>query len=235
MSGSILRSDSAAPLYSQLMRRIRADIAAGVYPPDTRIPTENALCAEYGVSRVTVRRALAELAREGLLEPHQGKGTYVTVPRVSRDLRSVNSFSDSCRRSGAAVSTSVLRAGWTEADGMDRGVGLTGRAVEIVRLRCMDGVPVMEEDNHFPPAYGWLLDEDLTGSLYALLRGRGIEPSQAAHEISLCRADAEEAERLAVAERDALMRLDEVIYDQDGNLLHTSRQKIRGDRFTFRI
>ena len=70
-----LRSDSSSPLYHQLMQRIAMDIERGVYPTGSRIPPEHELEETYQVSRVTVRRALAELTGQGLLERKQGKGT----------------------------------------------------------------------------------------------------------------------------------------------------------------
>ena len=75
-----LHFDSANPLYRQLMARIRADIATGIYAVHSRIPSEAELGETYQVSRVTVRKALAELTREGLLRRMQGKGTYVCAP-----------------------------------------------------------------------------------------------------------------------------------------------------------
>ena len=63
-----LQSESFSPLYHQLMQRIRGDIERGVYPVGSRIPPEHELEKLYQVSRVTVRRALAELTSEGLLE-----------------------------------------------------------------------------------------------------------------------------------------------------------------------
>ena len=70
-----LQSDSSSPLYHQLMQRISADIERGKYPTGSRIPPEHELEQLYQVSRVTVRRALAELTSEGLLERKQGKNT----------------------------------------------------------------------------------------------------------------------------------------------------------------
>ncbi|MGN0764839.1 MAG: UTRA domain-containing protein, partial [Aristaeellaceae bacterium] len=81
----------------------------------------------------------------------------------------------------------------------------------------------------------YLLEEDLTGSLYAILQRHGTETAQAIHEISLSYATAAQAKQLEVNTGDALMQLREVIYDQHQRPLHTSRQFIRGDRFTFRI
>ena len=68
---------NAEPLYRQLMARIRDDVSSGVYPAESQIPSEQEMCAHYGVSRVTVRRAISELTDEGILRKQQGKGTFV--------------------------------------------------------------------------------------------------------------------------------------------------------------
>ena len=183
-----LEAESYAPLYRQLMRRLREDIAAGVYPVSSRIPSEQALCGAYGVSRVTVRRALEELTQEGLLQRRQGKGTFVSTPHLFRDLKHVNSFASVCRMTGVTPGTRVVRAALVPADAEDISRQLSpagGQVVETVRLRLANREPVMLEINHFPARYDWLLGEDLGGSLYELLRGRQCEPSEAIHEISL--------------------------------------------------
>ena len=84
-------------------------------------------------------------------------------------------------------------------------------------------------------AFAYLEDEDLKGSLYAVLREYGAEPTQAVHDISLCYATAEQAGYLGIAEGDPLLKLHELIFDQRGRPLHNSLQLIRGDRFVFRI
>ena len=87
---------NAEPLYRQLMARIRDDVSSGVYPAESQIPSEQEMCARYGVSRVTVRRAISELTDEGILRKQQGKGTFVCTPKLCRDLRDINSFHE-CR------------------------------------------------------------------------------------------------------------------------------------------
>ncbi len=237
METKTLNTESASPLYRQLMQRLRADIAGGVYPPHSRIPSEQELCAAYQVSRVTVRKALAELTREGLLRRMQGKGTFVCAPRIRQDLRDVTSFHEACRLMGSIPGTRVVSAQIVPADEETRQELLLteDQAVEIVRVRLADGLPVMLETNRFPLAYDGLLKEDLTGSLYALLDVRGVEAGKGIHEISLCYATAAQARLLKIHPGDALLQLDQVIYDQHDRPLHTSHQVIRGDRFTFRI
>ena len=84
-------------------------------------------------------------------------------------------------------------------------------------------------------AFAYLEDEDLKGSLYAILREYGTEPTQAMHDISLCYATAEQAGYLGIEEGAPLLKLHELIFDQRGRPLHNSLQLIRGDRFVFRI
>lgn len=238
MKKQILDSESYSPLYKQLMQKLRGDIAAGVYPVHSRIPSEQELCEAYGVSRVTVRKALAELTQEGLLKRHQGKGTFVGLPRIRKDLHDVNSFHDACRMMGCTPGTRVIHATLAHADEEARRelmLGEEDQVVEIVRLRLADDMPVMLETNRFAPKYAYLLGMDLTGSLYALLRAHGEEAAQAIHDIALCYATPAQAKQLDVTAGDALLSLHEVIYNQHGQPLHISQQFIRGDRFTFRI
>ena len=232
-----LNNDSASPLYRQLMQRLRSEITGGVYPVHSRIPSEQELCESYSVSRVTVRKALAELTCEGLLRRMQGKGTFVCAPRISQQLRDVNSFHEACRVQGSIPGTRVISAQMIRADEetLSQLQLAEGDAVEIVRLRMADDAPVMLETNRFPAEYRWLLEEKLDGSLYGLLEAHGTEPALGIHEISLCYATPAQARLLEVNARSALLQLDQVICDPHGTPIHTSHQVIRGDRFTFRI
>ncbi len=233
-----LEAESASPLYHQLMQRIRADIDKGTYPVGSRIAPEHELEKLYNVSRVTVRRALAELTSEGLLERKQGKGTYVSAPRITQNLKSLHSFHDSCRLNGVTPSTDVIHAKEIRAEERDAEelkVEEGSRVLEILRVRKADGVPVVLERNRFSMAYSYLEGQDLQGSLYSLLREYGVEPKLALHDISLCFATEEEANWLKVKPKAPLVRLHEVIYDQKGRPLHNSIQLIRGEQFVFRI
>lgn len=234
----VLQADSSSPLYHQLMQRIAADIERGTYPTGSRIPPEHELEQLYQVSRVTVRRALAELTSEGLLERKQGKGTFVSMPRGSMQLKSLHSFHDSCRMNNATPSTNVIHVKETTADENDAqelNLPSGSRVLETLRVRKADGVPVVLERNRFSMAYAWLQDQELSGSLYTLLREYGVEPKLAVHDVSMRFASAEEAQLLETKEDAPLVCLHEVIYDQRGRPLHNSIQLIRGERFVFRI
>src|SRR5579875_522286 len=89
-----LNNSSATPLYMQLKKYIEEDIRNGKYKMEEQLPTEPELCDMYNVSRVTVRRAITELVKEGVLQRLWGKGTYVTGAKIPNELISVSGFSE---------------------------------------------------------------------------------------------------------------------------------------------
>lgn len=233
-----LDGNSLSPLYKQLKDELYRDIKNGVYPVHSRIPSEAELCRRYGISRVTVRKALADLTEEGLLLRIQGKGTFIAMPRLEKNLTAVTDFSQSCRLMGKKPSAVVLRAVCAEPSVKDAGdlsLGAENQVVDILRLRLADDMPVMIEENVFPGTYAYLLDADLTGSLYAILHRHHVKPNRALHDISLCHATPSQAKLLQISPGEALLHLYEIIYDNQEKPIHISRQFIRGDRFTFRI
>lgn len=235
---SMLNADSYSPLYRQLIRKIRSDIAGGVYPVNSRIPSEQELCDTYNVSRVTVRKALQELSQEGILRRHQGKGTFVSTPRTCQNLNHINSFSESCRTQGLMPATRVLHCQLVSPDKDDLETLLVkpeDTMVETYRLRLADGMPVTLETNRYPMTFEWLMNADLSGSLYELFRNHEIEPFQATHSLSMVKASEAEARILEIPAGTPLMNLYEVVYDSHGSPLYSSRQLIRGEKFVFKV
>ena len=233
-----LNSETSSPLYAQLMQKIKNSISNGELKIGSKIAAEQDLCIQYGVSRITVRKAISELEKQGILEKKQGKGTFVTVPAIHRKLHAVNSFHDTCRMNGQRPSTRTIASRTVTASVQDTdelGVAVGARVVETVRVHFADKVPVILEENHFSMAYSYLLESDLNGSLYNLLSECGAEPAQATHVISIRKASRQVASLLKIEEGGSLFFLHEVIFDKMGRPLHTSSQYIRGDIFTFRI
>lgn len=232
------RTESASPLYAQIMDKIRTDILRGVYPAGSRIPAEHELEERYAVSRVTVRRALQELTSAGMLERKQGKGTYVSQPKTVRRERVFQGFFDNCRDMGKKPSVLNLRVRETPASDEDReklNLPADARVVRIQRLLAADGEPVILETNHFSTAYAWLENAGLKGSLYRILQEYGVRAEKSIYDFSLRRAEKDEAALLQVETGAVLLAVEQVVYDQKGRPLHTGSQLIRGDRYTLRI
>ena len=238
MPDSLLRVESASPLYAQLMERIRLDILQGVYPVGNRIPPEHELETRYAVSRVTVRRALQELTSSGLLERKQGKGTFVAQPRTEVPRRGVRGFHDACREMGLTPAVGQVRVREVPSTPEDRerlSLSPDADILEIRRVLTVDGEPVILEKNHFSMAYAWLESADLRGSLYRALQEYGIRAEKSIYDLSLKTAEAEEAALLNVEAGTVLLSEEQVVYDQRGRPLHTGSRLIRGDRYTLRI
>src|SRR5512134_2273115 len=101
----IARNHSAVPLYVRVREAIRDRIAAGEWKPGDLIPAESKLLDVFAVSRATIRQALLELVREGLLVRKQGRGTFVATRKIVERLPQLVSFSEEMRREGLRAST----------------------------------------------------------------------------------------------------------------------------------
>lgn len=158
--------NSVIPLYEQIVEYLRKDIAANTFGRNGKIPTEAELSEKYGVSRITVRRAVDELVNQGLVEKKQGKGTFVTAPRFSRRLDSGTlSFSEMCEANGLVPGAKILETGIVIPKSASVREQLRLKdgesAVLISRLRTGSGKPLAYEESYYPMEYSDLLSIDL--------------------------------------------------------------------------
>ena len=169
-----LRRDRLESLYMQLAVALEREIASGKYSAFDRLPSEQALMEEHGVSRVTVRQAIALLHRKGLIEVKQGKGTFVSGSVVRHGLDNLTGFYDSLVAQGLRPSTQLLefhiatpadRASTIfEADtrrsiAMRRLYRLHGQAFAVVdAIIAIDSTPVTREQMETHTIYQLLRD-----------------------------------------------------------------------------
>jgi len=104
----VLNPHSPIPLYRQLADLLTTRIRAGAYAVGGRIPSEHQLAATYGVGRPTIRQAVDQLVRKGLLVRRRGSGTYVCEPRQEVDLFSLDGTSASFRKKGLSSETRLI-------------------------------------------------------------------------------------------------------------------------------
>ncbi len=237
---SLKKENSTVPLYLKIADDIKGKIDKGIYPPNSRIPTELELGKDYGVSRITMRRALELLTEDGILARKQRIGTYVCEKKITRgQLNTTMSFSRLCELSGGTAGTELLTADLVHARESDiRDLELSeedDRIIRIRRLRFFNEVPVLLEENHFARTYAFLLAEDLSKSLYDILEKHGIFPSHGVKTIGVCYATREEAQRLGIKENDALLLSRDIVYDGQNRPVHVCKEVINADRFEYRI
>lgn len=147
---SRLDRDSAAPLYRQLAAVLLAQIRDGALKPGERLPSEPELMAAYGVSRVTVRQAIALLARSGKATAHRGKGTFVAARLVRHDLDALHGFYEALRSQGIEPATRLLE--WSVDGGELDGAPPAGAQlpVRLRRLYSVEGKPFAVVTGYLP-------------------------------------------------------------------------------------
>jgi GntR family transcriptional regulator len=212
-------------------------IAAGRLRPGDRLPTEHDLAAWLGVSRMTLRQALGELAIRGLVTRTVGRhgGTFVAEPKLERDLTTLAGFSEQLRRHGKVAGARVLTAEQIPASrAAAAALQLAeGDAVhEVRRIRLADGKPIVIEHSLFPVnLFPDLLACRLDGSLYELLEQRyGQRPHRARELLEAVVAGVREAEALDVEQGAPLMLVERTAYSAEGRPLEFARDLFRGDR-----
>ena len=236
----MLKQDAITPLYVQLMEELETSIRNGVYKPGDKIMTEAEMAKEYGVSLITVRKAVGSLMEKGLVVRKQGKGTFVTKPKYSRNMKKLQSFTEMCEQMGVKPGAQVLenRLIMAEKKVADRlGIEPGSNVVYISRLRLADGEPVQVEKSYFPLKYAFLLEEDLNnGSMFECLKEKaGAKVASSEKMIELCRATAEEAALMDVKKGDYLLFVKSTAYDENGEPMYAGIQLINGDRFSLYV
>jgi GntR family transcriptional regulator len=212
-------------------------IAAGQLAPGDRLPGENDLAAWLGVSRMTLRHALGELARRGLVTRTVGRGggTFVAEAKLEQDLTTLAGFSEQLRRHGKVAGARVLaavRIPASPAAAAALQIAEGDGVYEVRRIRLADGRPMVIEHSLFPAAlFPDMLDCRLDGSLYELLEERyGLRPEHARERLEPVLAGVREAEALETNEGAPLMLVERIAYAHTGQPVEFARDLFRGDR-----
>jgi GntR family transcriptional regulator len=217
--GAKLVKSPGTALHRQLFLVVREQILRGVYPPGAALPNEDELCGHFGVSRITVRRALADLKAEGLVERFQGRGTFVSddLPRP-HPFESI-SFVDALRRAGRETQVKVLgiRSGVPPGTvALQLKLPSGAQAVYAARLRHTGATPLMVTEAWVPQELG----RDVTAAqlkrrpLYDILMAQGIEFGRVIEEITAVSAAPDMATLLGTEVGVPLLRLTRLVYDQ---------------------
>ncbi len=151
----MLPRNTSRPLYQQIKDSIRAKIRSGIWSPGCKIPSENALVADLGVSRMTVHRALRELPRDGYLDRVHGLGTFVSEPPGVASLIELRNIRDEIQARGKTHRAEVLELQEkTVSQGLTRLMELTpgSRLFHIVLCHYQDEIPIQIEDRYINPS-----------------------------------------------------------------------------------
>lgn len=233
----MLLKDTETPLYIQLTDLLRQQIESMQLAPNQRIPSERDLCERYGVSRITVRQAMANLTNEGLITTVPGKGTYVTLPRLAGELQPLRSFTDEMSVRGMTAASKVLGASIESASNTIASQLRVSPGTEVVkleRLRKTDGLPIAIQTSwlvhHLCP--GILRFNMAKRSLYDVFRDEyQLILVSAETSISAALATTEQCDLLKVQPPAAVLLVDQTTLIGNGSILEYTHSVYLGDRY----
>lgn len=229
------------PAYRRVAGELMQRIREGDLPPGSRVPPERELASVYEISRMTARAAVQLLSQRGLVERKDRSGVFVARPKIEQELATVSGFHDQMVSRGVVPGAEVIDAHTLRADELDASIaahlGLAaGDAVHAVRRRRTgDAEPLALEESYYPARlFPGLLEEDLTRSVYGLMRDRyGRGPARSRQEIEPTQLDAEAAATLGGRPDVPALRVTRTAWDSEDQPIEFARDLYRGDRLVF--
>jgi GntR family transcriptional regulator len=218
---------------------LRDRILSGALGFSAKLPTENKLAEYYAVSRVTVRRALGELARERLIERRRSAGTRV-IHRPAPSTADITGVLANLAEMGRRTTVKLLSFDYVPAEGavaQALGVGADQMLQRSVRVRAVDGVPFSYLTTHVPEsvAVTFTRQELASRPLLELLERAGVQVEHARQRISAGLATPDVAEALEVRTGSPLIELIRVVRDQSGRAVEHLHALYRPDRYAFEM
>ncbi|MFK4333442.1 GntR family transcriptional regulator [Bacillus sp. RC240] len=235
-----LQHESLIPLYHQLMERLKDPIEKGHWALGDKIPSENQLMDQFGVSRNTAKKAIEELVQEGILYRIQGKGTFVAKPKLQQSLMGFYSFSKVLKEKGLNPKDIILKIEEVKPNAkIKEALQLSDdvNVIEMKRLRCAEDEPFILESSFIPKRVVTDIEQlKRVGeiSLYDLFSqhfNTVVTRANEAFEPVLIRS--EESEYLQTEEGRPALLLERTAYDTNGVPVEFCISIVRGDRCRF--
>lgn len=232
---------SPVPLYTQIKDIIRSRILNGTYAALAQMPSEVEMMKAFRVSRITVRQALGDLQKEGLLFKIAGKGTFVAKPKAVQSLGRLQGFAEAMAPMGHETFSRVIGIIHQHADrtvANHFGISTETYVTKIQRLRYLNLQPISLDVTFVPIEIGErLAKEDLvTRDIFSILENEyGYMLGHAEVQIEAISADAAVAHLLAIEEGAPLLRIERLTRTSDGQPLDYEHLYYRGDSFQYRL
>lgn len=231
---------SAVPMYSQIREIIRHRILDGTYPSHALMPSESQMTVAFGVSRITIRQALNDLQKEGMIFKVPGKGTFVSKPKAFQNLSNLRGFGEAMTSLGYETFSQVLSQRPVRVDELvARRLRLEqgSMAFQIQRLRYLNREPISVDVSYFPLDLGQrLAQEDLQArDVFAILENDyELNLTHADVQIDAITVDEWLAGHLRIAEGAPLLRIERLTYANE-QPIDFEYLYYRGDAFQYRL
>lgn len=233
-----LNREKGTALYAQIREILRQELAQ--MEAGQPIPTEAELERRFGVSRITVRKAVEDLTSEGLVVRQPGKGTFVQKPKVTHELNAITSWTEQIRGLGYEPSTTHTELETiTPPERIAHMLQSTEeQVVKLKRLRLANGEPISLMVHYVPERLvpGFVKSGLRYESLYEHFEKEyGLVPAVAADTVETREATKQEAELLQIRPRSPVIFVTRVSYLEDGSPLEFVSVASRGDRYQYRV
>lgn len=227
------------PLYGKVEEILASEIAGGELKPGDRLPSEDELLERFGVSRITVRRAIQNLIQRGSLEIRRGRGTYVLAPKISQELTKLTGFVEDMdvhgrRASARVLSKEVVAANAVVARHLEIGKGT--RVMRIERVRLADSVPMSFDETYLPLDIGrQVVSNDLRSKpIFTLLEEKyGIPLIEAEYKLEAAAASEHVAKALAISAGAPIFCIERTSFTEGGRPVDYETLSYRGDLIRF--
>ncbi len=231
-----INQSSAIPLYKQVSHIIEEEIKDGIYNVGDKIPSEQELINKYKVSRITIRLAMKELADEGLLIRKQGKGTFVAKQKAVFQANDLSGFSESCRNLNKIPTTEVINFGYkfpNEKECQFFNIQKDTQILTTTRLRSIDGVPTVVENNVYSPKLTFLVDENLSESLFEIFKRHGINTIESKRSLEITSATIDFSKLLNIKTGKPLLLFTDLQFEDNDLPLFISKQYYSTENMMF--
>lgn len=224
------------PLYHQITQVLRQRLTSGLLDNGAKLPTEARLCAEFNVSRTTIRQALEPLKAAGMLTSRRGVGTHGLSPSAPKRL--VRSSGDPLHGGFKSRPRVISLARVAAPAPVAEFFGLTPSAevFRVVRVHDLDGLPLSVVASYVKIEVGKMLTRASlrTSSMHELFWQRlGLRQKRSVHTIRVARADAEVADLLKIALADPVLRIQSSVSLENGAPIRWTENHFREDRYEY--
>ncbi|HVY17071.1 MAG TPA: GntR family transcriptional regulator [Rhodopila sp.] len=239
MQSMPIDTTSAVPLYAQVEALLAANIESGQLQPGTQLPPEDSLIARFSVSRTTIRAAVQNLARRGLVEIRRGRGTFVSRPKLTQELSGLTGFVEDMQALGKQatarlIDKQVLPATEAVAEHLKLEPGVP--VVRIRRVRLADGVPMSLDETYLPHEVGVkVMADDLeVDPIFTLLEQKYDLPlTEADYRLEAIAANSDVAVALCVPLGSPIFLVERTSFCADRRPIDYERLHYRGDQISF--
>ncbi len=232
----VIDQQSKVPLYYQLKEELKKKILKGEFKEGDLLPSEREFSERYDISSTTIRRALNDLVHENFLERKAGKGTFVRMGKVKRDLRKVIGFTQNMKEMGLVPSTRVLSKRVVPANlfSMERmGLSKGDKIVKLERLRLANDVPMMLEARYIrTDLCPGIQKEELSSSLWRVFETvYGCKPARHSQNVRIVEISGESASLLGLKDGSLVFLIKGTTYLADGQAIECEESLYRSDKY----